>query len=200
MAVHISNSSSYRGSYQTYGGYGFAESGGSGTAYIQAPDISGSPESTLIVDNRNSAPNNIYITDIMADSCRTYILTYDTDTPDLLVLDHVYVQGDAHLAFREVSGNDIDIVIGKLHGDLTGLIHSSTKHKISILESDRPIPTSFRSYDGTVLHLPPGISLFFNSLPNNKILDLYKLKALADDSLSVALVVRYAFDRVDKTL
>ena len=39
----------------------------------------------------------------------------------------------------------------------------------------------------------------FISLPNNKILDLTKLKAFADDKMNVAQVMISVFDRVENT-
>ena len=37
----------------------------------------------------------------------------------------------------------------------------------------------------------------FNSLPNNKILDLSKLKAFADNNLNVYQKLKFAFERVE---
>ena len=39
-----------------------------------------------------------------------------------------------------------------------------------------------------------------NSLPNDKILDVTKLKALADDKLNIAKMANSLFDRVEKTV
>ena len=38
---------------------------------------------------------------------------------------------------------------------------------------------------------------FFNSLPNNKIFDLTKVKAFADDIVQVAQVMIFSFDMVE---
>ena len=42
--------------------------------------------------------------------------------------------------------------------------------------------------------------VLFNSIPNDKILDWFKLKALADDKLKVAKMMIFLFDRVDNTV
>ena len=39
-----------------------------------------------------------------------------------------------------------------------------------------------------------------NSLPNDKILDMTKLKAFADDKLNVATIMISLFDRVENTV
>ena len=43
-------------------------------------------------------------------------------------------------------------------------------------------------------------SSFFNSLPNDKILEVTKLKAFADDKLNVAKMTISLFDRVENTV
>ena len=40
-------------------------------------------------------------------------------------------------------------------------------------------------------------SVSFDSLPNDKIVDLYKFKTFADDNLSVAKMAKFVFDRVE---
>ena len=42
--------------------------------------------------------------------------------------------------------------------------------------------------------------MFLNPLPNDKIFDLTKLKALADDKLKVAKMMISLFDRVENTV
>ena len=47
----------------------------------------------------------------------------------------------------------------------------------------------------------PGVSIFFalvKTLPNNKILDMTKLKALADDKLKIAKLTISLSDRIEK--
>ena len=39
--------------------------------------------------------------------------------------------------------------------------------------------------------------MMFNSLPNDKIVDVTKLKAFADDKINVAQMMIYVFDRVE---
>ena len=41
---------------------------------------------------------------------------------------------------------------------------------------------------------------FFNSLPNNKILDMTKLKAFTDDKINVAQIMISVFDWVENTV
>ena len=50
----------------------------------------------------------------------------------------------------------------------------------------------------SMLHIDlHGLSLSFNSLPNNKILDVTKLKAFADDKIKVAQMLISIFDRIE---
>lgn len=157
VAVYVDSSNDFRGEFQTYGGKGFSESGGSGTVYVKANNTAtGNIESTLTIDNRNSVPNNIYIADKTEDSCRTYVITAPGDTASDMTFDHVYINGDGHLAFRKTSTANVDVTINNLHGDLTGLIHTSVDQKISIVDSDSPIPASFRVYDTATIQLPAG--------------------------------------------
>lgn len=160
VAVYVTLTSTYRGEHQTYGGKGFPESGGSGTVYLHAPDSNGNITSSLYIDNRNSIPNNVYITDTNADSGRTVVVTEQGDTTDTMTLDDVYINGDGHLAFSKTSSDAVDVVIRNLHGDLTGMIHTSTDQNILLQDSDSPIPASFRVYDGTTLQLPAGQTVF----------------------------------------
>lgn len=157
IAVYVATDNTYRGDYWTYGGKGFSESGGSGTVHVQAPvSGSGKLESTLYIDNRNSLPDNIYISNVLQDSCRTYIITADGDTPTNMTFDHVYLKGAGHLALRKISTSNVDVTIKKLHGDLSGMIHTSVEQKMSIVDSDSPIPASFRVYDTATIQLPEG--------------------------------------------
>ncbi|KAH3816414.1 hypothetical protein DPMN_117930 [Dreissena polymorpha] len=157
IAIWISNSTNdFRGAFNTYGGKGFSESGGSGTVYVKALNSTGSMESTLIIDNDNAVPDNIYIADKLKDSCRTYILTEQGNTAKDLTFDHVYINGDGHLAFRKTSSASVDVTINNLHGDLSGMVHSSVDQKVQIVDSDSPIPASFRVYDKATVQLPAG--------------------------------------------
>lgn len=161
MAVYVESYNEFRGNFKTYGGKGLTESGGSGTVYISANSTStGNIESTLIINNRNSVPNNIYIDDKLQDSCRTYVITSQTDTASDMTFDHVYINGDGHLAFRKTSTSNVDVTINNLHGDLSGLIHTSVDQKISIVDSDSPIPASFRVYDTATIQLPAGTDFY----------------------------------------
>ena len=73
-----------------------------------------------------------------------------------MTFDHVYINGDGHLALRKTSTQSVDVTINNLHGDLTGLVHTSVDQKISIVDSDSPIPASFRVYDTATITLPAG--------------------------------------------
>ena len=48
-----------------------------------------------------------------------------------------------------------------------------------------------------VLYTTLQASWVFNSLPNDKIVDLSKLKAIADDKLDVTQKLRFALERVE---
>lgn len=164
VAVYVAFENTYRGEYQTYGGKGFSESGGSGTVYVNAPGVAnGTQVSSLYIDNRDSVPNNIYIDDVLQDSCRTYIITDNGDTSSDMTFDNVYINGAGHLALREKVSSTTDITINMLHGDLSGMIHTSVDQKISIVDSDSPIPASFRVYDTATIQLPAGIFFFVNT-------------------------------------
>ncbi|WAR26294.1 hypothetical protein MAR_011998 [Mya arenaria] len=169
IAVWIDNSTNdFRGDFQTYGGKGFTESGGSGTVYVNANNDEGVVEATLTIDNRNSVPNNVYIDDKLEDSCRTYVITSSDDDADDMTFDHVYVNGDGHLAFRKTSSDSVDVTINNLHGDLSGMVHTSVDQKVQIVDSDSPIPASFRVYDTATIQLPA--ELYFKDL---KYTDIY---------------------------
>jgi hypothetical protein len=112
--------------------------------------------SSLYLDNRKSIPKDTYIDDVTQDSCRTYIITATGDTNDDMTFDHVYINGGSHLALRKTATSNVDITINMLHGDLSGMIHTSVDQKISLIDSDSPIPASFRVYDTATIQLPPG--------------------------------------------
>ena len=145
----------------TYGGKGFSESGGSGTVFVKSPNDLGVEESVLMIDNRNSVPNNVYVTSPTEDSCRTVIVTKQGDTQEDLTFDHVYMNGDAHLILQRNTTDSIDVVFKHLHGDLTGMIHTSVDQKIRVVYSDSPIPSSVRVYDMATIQLPEGEYHFF---------------------------------------
>jgi len=158
--VVITNSTNgFRGDFQIHGGKSFSESGGSGTVYVRAPNSAGVMQSALTLDNDNEVPNNVYISDPLKDSCRTYVITSEGDSAADMTFDSVTINGDGHLAFRKTSSADVDVTINNLYGDLTGMVHSSVDQKVQIVDSTSPIPASFRVYNMATLQLPQGTTI-----------------------------------------
>ena len=163
MAVYANRSNTYRGEYRTNGGKGYIENGGSGTTFIEAPNDSGTMERSLYIDNQGASPLNEFINDKSQDSSRTYIITSADDTSEDMTFDHVYINGVGHLALLNTSETDVEILIRNLHGDNTGMLHTSVDQKIVIEDSDSPLPASFRVYDQATIQLPAG-----NDKPHRK--------------------------------
>ena len=156
MAVYANRSNTYRGEYRTNGGEGYMEDGGSGTTLIEAPNDSGVIERSLYIDNQGAKPLSEFIDDKTQDSSRTYIITSQDDTTADMTFDHAYINGVGHLALLNTSETDVEITIKHLHGDNTGLLHTSVDQKIIVEDSDSPLPASFRVYDQATIQLPAG--------------------------------------------
>ena len=156
MAVYANRSNTFRGEYHTNGGKGYVEDGGSGTTLIEAPNDSGVIERSLYIDNQGAKPLSDLINDKTQDSSRTYIITSQDDTIADMTFDHVYIQGAGHLALLNTSETNVQITIKHLHGDKTGLLHTSMDQKIIVEDSDSPLPASFRVYDEATIKLPAG--------------------------------------------
>ncbi|KAK3576663.1 hypothetical protein CHS0354_004948 [Potamilus streckersoni] len=159
IAVYAKNSYQFRGTYQTYGGNGFYEQGGSGTVFTMVPNGSGGNISTVTIDNNGYSPRNQYITNRLQDSMRTYIITYDDDTNSTMTFDHVNILGKGHLAFRNMTPAPVQITIRNFHGDKSGMLHTSVDQNIIIKDGDVPFPASFRVYDASNITLPADIQL-----------------------------------------
>ena len=156
LAVYANRSNTYRGEYHTNGGEGYVEDGGSGTTLIEAPNDFGVMERSLYIDNQGAKPLSYLINDKTQDSPRTYIITSQNDTKTDMTFDHVYIHGVGHLALLNTSETDVEITIKHLHGDNTGLLHTSKDQKIIVEDSDSPLPASFRVYDEATIKLPAG--------------------------------------------
>ena len=158
MAVYANRSNDFRGEYRTNGGEGYVEDGGSGTTFIEAPNTDGVIERSLYIDNQGAKPLSEFISDKTQDSSRTYIITSSDDTSEDMTFDHVYIDGVGHLALLNTSETSVEITIRNLHGDNTGLLHTSVDQKIVIEDSDSPLPASFRVYDQATIQLPQGLT------------------------------------------
>lgn len=91
----------------------------------------------------------------MKDSMRTYIVSYPVDLE--VYIDELYITGEGHLAFsQEVPKNDSMIMIGNIHGDRSGMLHTSPEQAITIQEGDIPFPTAVRVYERSQVILPSG--------------------------------------------
>ena len=160
MAVYASDSNTFRGEYHTNGGEGYVEYGGSGTTFIKAPNSNGVEEVSLYVDNKGAKPKTESISDKTKDSSRTYIITSEEDTSTNMTIDHVYIDGNGHLALLNTSETDTEITVKHLHGDNTGMIHSSIDQRFIIEDSDSPFPAAVKVYDKSYMKLPVGESRF----------------------------------------
>ena len=156
MAVYASDSNTYRGEYRTNGGEGYVEFGGSGTTFIKAPNSDGVEEVSLYVDNKGAKPKTEAIKDKTKDTARTYIVTSEDDTSAAMTFDHVYIDGNGHLALLNTTTTDTEITIKLLHGDNSGMIHSSVDQRFNIENSDRPFPAAIKLYDESYMKLPLG--------------------------------------------
>ena len=159
MAVYATMSNTFRGEYRTYGGEGYVEHGGSGTTLIEAPNSKGVMEKSLYIDNQGARPLSQFITDKTKDSSRTYIVTSDEDTAEDMIFDHAHITGVGHLALMNTSKTGVEIRIKNLHGDYTGLLHTSVDQALVIEDSDSPFPAAFRVYDETTVQLPEGMNI-----------------------------------------
>lgn len=91
----------------------------------------------------------------MKDSMRTYIVSYPEDLE--VYIDDLYITGGGHLAFsQEVSRNDSMIMIGNIHGDRSGMLHTSLEQAITVQEGDVPFPVAVRVYERSQIILPSG--------------------------------------------
>lgn len=89
------------------------------------------------------------------DSMRTYIVSYLEDLE--VSIDHLYITGGGHLAFsQEVPRNDSMIMIGNIHGDRSGMLHTSPEQTITVQEGDVPFPAAVRVYEKSQVILPSG--------------------------------------------
>lgn len=156
VAVHANQSYSYRGQFLTYGGKGRKESGGSGTTFVQSTTAAGQLETTLSIDNSGNRPINTAITDVTKDSGKTYVTMGDT-TASEVHFDHVNINGAGHLVLRNTTGGGaVPVRVGELHGDYSGMLHTSEDISIHVEDSDSPFPSSFVVYDNANITLPQG--------------------------------------------
>lgn len=80
-------------------------------------------------------------------------------------IDELYITGGGHLAFsQEVPRNDSMIMIGNIHGDRSGMLHTSPVQAITVQEGDVPFPTAVRVYERSQVILPSGELLTVESL------------------------------------
>ena len=89
------------------------------------------------------------------DSMRTYIVSFPEDPG--VTIDHLYIKGGAHLAFSQVLKQDSSMIrIGNLHGDRSGMLHTSQEQVITVQDGDVPFPTAVRVYERSEVILPSG--------------------------------------------
>ena len=133
IAVYTNTSSEYRGEYQALGGNGNAEltvprGGGSGTVYLQEPQ-NGVPYRRLYLDNKNR-PVLQYVT--LAEPSMN---EYDFDEVHLVRRASLHISEDM---------DDVSVVIHKVFGDRTGLIHAHENHQFTI-EVVESVPTATKA-------------------------------------------------------
>ena len=86
---------------------------------------------------------------------RTYIVSFPEDPG--VAIDHLYMKGGAHLAFSQVLKQDSSMIrIGNLHGDRSGMLHTSQEQVITVQDGDIPFPTAVRVYKRSEVILPSG--------------------------------------------
>ncbi|XP_070535277.1 uncharacterized protein [Ptychodera flava] len=158
IGIYTMEENRFRGEIQAYGGKSYKESGGAGTIYISNTTPNGT-ETTLKVNNRDKKPLRDHLLhELYEDSGRTYIVTDASHVTDY-VFDHVHINQGAHLVFEKFENGTTPVEIGKLYGDLTGMIHSSGDYLIRITDSQSPFPASFYIYEDSYMKLPKSLTV-----------------------------------------
>lgn len=161
IALHSDRHYTYRGTHSAFGGIGYLEHGGAGTIYISDISTNGT-QRELIVNNRNSEPINEFIPTNGLDSGRTVaILGSDSEYH----FEKVTIVEKSHLLFKP-SAEGVNVSVGIVAGDRSGLLHVTAGTPIEINDSDGPFQTGFRSYPDSDLVLPEGEYRCYNpSIP-----------------------------------
>ncbi|KAI8478546.1 hypothetical protein Bbelb_437250, partial [Branchiostoma belcheri] len=162
VAVYSNVSDTFRGQLQALGGASDVERGGPGTVFTSNPLLNTtSPQTTLLVDNGGYKPKTTWLTNSNQDSGRAYITTQTSNLMLQYEFDHVHLSGGGHLAFHKDDTilQDIPIHIGHLHGDGSGVLHTSPDHHLHITDSNSPFPAGFRSYENSYVSLPKTVYL-----------------------------------------
>jgi len=159
VAIYTNVSDTFRGQLQALGGASDAERGGPGTVFTSNPSPNTTlPQTTLLVDNGGYKPKTTWQTSSNQDSGRAYITTQQSNVMLQYKFDHVHISGGGHLAFHkdDTIPQDIPIYINHLHGDGSGILHTSPDHHLYIADSNSPFPVGFRSYENSYISLPKG--------------------------------------------
>ncbi|KAI8479533.1 hypothetical protein Bbelb_427230 [Branchiostoma belcheri] len=162
VAVYSNVSDTFRGQLQALGGASDVERGGPGTVFTSNPLLNTtSPQTTLLVDNGGYKPKTTWLTNSNQDSGRAYITTQTSNLMLQYEFDHVHLSGGGHLAFHKDDTilQDIPVHIGRLHGDGSGVLHTSPDHHLHITDSNSPFPAGFISYENSYISLPKTVYL-----------------------------------------
>ncbi|XP_077861760.1 LOW QUALITY PROTEIN: uncharacterized protein LOC100369350 [Saccoglossus kowalevskii] len=159
IALYTYEDNRYTGNLHTYGGVSYKESGGPGTIYMSNTTPNGT-QTTLIVDNQGRTPLRDHrLHDVEEDSARAYIITGEAHQVDSYWFDEVHINQGAHLAFESNVNYSTAVEIGKIYGDLTGMLHSAESFPIIITESQSPFPAAFYIYEDSYVQLPTAVTL-----------------------------------------
>ena len=155
VILQASEKFEFSGSYAVRGGVGANEAGGSGTAIIVMPSEDGQGTiRKLFVDNNNETPLKSYPSSQDSDSGRTYILASEEIGVDAYWFDEVTIVRKGHLAFRSDIGSLVEVYIGQLKGDQSGILHVMRDMKVSVNQSQSPFPAAFGVYQDGIFHTP----------------------------------------------
>lgn len=148
--------SRFRGQYRAFGGNGQKEAGGAGSVTVT---VDNARHRTLIFDNNGQHPGHAFIknyTDLSREGGRSWIVTQYADRFNV---ERLLVRGGSHLGFKHIYDRTLTVVVNRLEGDLTGLLHISSGNRLQIKSTANLFPVSFRVYSGGYFTLPPTVLL-----------------------------------------
>lgn len=155
--------SRFRGVYRASGGSGQIEAGGAGSVTVT---VDYARHRTLIFDNNGRYPSQAFIknyTDLTREGGRSWITAQYVDR---LSVEHLLVRGGSHVGFKHMNGRTLTLVVDRLEGDRTGLLHVSDGNRVEIKSTPNQFPVSFRVYNGGYFALPSSVLLKDLYYPN----------------------------------
>lgn len=156
LAIH-SNVTTFGGKINARGGASTVESGGPGTIYKRIRTGNGTKRS-LEINNDGLKPMEKYMVVKNQDENggKSWVFA---QTQDDFHYDELRLLGGAHVLFVPIVPGSV--VIEKLIGDKTGMVHVRDGDRVSINSAAIEFPSWFRVYEGGSLTLPRVVHLNF---------------------------------------